>query len=40
MAMNGSWRPIIAPKAGAGSPVTALSTVTGVPRPPKATAWC
>ena len=35
--MNGNWRPTIAPRAGAGSPVTAPSTVTGTPSAPKAT---
>ena len=36
-AINGNWRPIMAARAGAGSPVTAPSTVTGVPSAPKAT---
>ena len=35
--MNGNWRPTIAPRTGAGSPVTAPSTVTGTPSAPKAT---
>ena len=35
--MNGNCRPIMAPSAAVGSPVTAPSTVTGVPSAPKAT---
>ncbi len=35
--MNGSCRPIIAPRIGAGRPVTAPSTVTGAPSAPNAT---
>ncbi len=35
--MKGSWRPIIWASAVAGRLVTAPSTVTGTPSPPKAT---